>query len=49
MAAKKEKGGMKMRTIIGIIIGFCIGGPIGAIIGAMIANDPFTGMTQHSD
>jgi len=40
---------MKMRTIIGIIIGFCIGGPIGAIIGSMIANDPFTGMTQHSD
>ena len=38
-----------MRTIIGIIIGFCVGGPIGAIVGAMIANDPFTGIAQHSD
>ena len=36
-------------VMIGIIIGFCVLGPIGAIIGAMIANDPFTGIAQHSD
>ena len=38
-----------MKTLVGMIIGFMVLGPIGLVLGAMIANDPFTGSTMHSD